>query len=72
MGRLDLTLFVVFGTISVLALLSAVLCFRKALRVANQKDGDIKMFLWAAGGMVFLIVSGMGAAYIFLPLLFRL
>jgi len=71
MGRLDLTLFIAFGTIAILALAGAVLCVRKALRVSNQKDGDIKMFLWAAGGMFFLIVSGMSAAYIVLPLLFR-
>lgn len=68
MAKLDLILFIAFGSISVIALVSAGLCFRKALRVANQKNGDLKMFLWAMGTLFGLMVSGMSAAYILLPI----
>ena len=44
MGKLDLTLFIVFGSLFLLSLGAAVLCFRKALKVSGEKDGDLKMF----------------------------
>ena len=69
MGSLDLVLFLVFGAVSILSLTASVLCFRRALRVANQKDGDLKMFLWASGTMFTLVIAGMSAAYILIPLL---
>jgi hypothetical protein len=69
-ASIDLVLTVIFGTISVLGLAGAVFCFIRALSVANKKDGDIKMFLWAVGTMACLIVAGMSAAYILLPILF--
>jgi hypothetical protein len=72
MAKIDLILLLAFGTIAVLMLLSAVLCFRKALAVANKKDGDIKMFLWAMATFICLIISGMSAAYILLPILLHL
>jgi hypothetical protein len=46
-----------------------VLCFRKALAVSGEKDGDLKMFFWAFGSMVGLIISGMSTAYILLPII---
>ncbi len=67
--NLDLILFIAFGLISTLALAAAVLCFRKALAVSGEKDGDLKMFFWAFGSMMGLIVSGMSAAYILLPII---
>lgn len=70
MAKLDLILSLVFGTISFIALWGAALCFRKALRVSGERDGDFKMFLWAVGTLFGLIVSGMSAAYILLPILF--
>ena len=69
--NLDLILSVTFGIISVLALAAAVWCFTKALKVSGTRDGDIKMFLWAMGSMIGLILSGMSAAYILLPILFH-
>jgi uncharacterized membrane protein YjfL (UPF0719 family) len=72
MARFDLILFSVFGSIAVLSLSGALLTFRKALRVSGERDGDLKMFLWAAGSMVCLIIAGMSAAYILLPILFHL
>lgn len=69
MASLDRILFIAFGTTSALFLTLSILCFRKALRVSGEKDGDLKMFLWAAGGMIGLIVSGMSTAYILLPII---
>jgi hypothetical protein len=66
---LDLTLSIAFGTISAGALGLAVWCFRKALKVSGTRDGDLKMFVWAMGTMIGLIVSGMSAAYILLPII---
>jgi hypothetical protein len=70
MAKLDLALTLIFGTISFLSLIAAVLCFRKALKVSGERDGDLKMFFWAVGSMIGLIVAGMGAAYILLPIFF--
>jgi len=69
MARLDLLLTIVFGTLSVLGLVVTVLCLRMALRVASEKDGDLKMFFWAVGSMMGLILAGVSSAYILLPIL---
>jgi len=69
MAKLDLVLMIVFGSTTVLGLLCAVLCFRKSLRVANEKDGDLKMFFWSIGTMFGLIVAGASAGYILLPMI---
>ncbi len=71
MPPLDFTLLVAFGTIAILFLALAVFCFLRALKVAGERDGDLKMFFWAVGGMTGLIISGMSAAYILLPILFH-
>jgi ABC-type multidrug transport system permease subunit len=69
MAKLDLVLAIVFGTIFCLALAGSILLFRNALKVSGQKDGDLKMFLWAAGSMICLMIAGMSAAYILIPIL---
>ena len=71
MARLDILLLVGFGSLALITFVAAIICFRKALAVANQKDGDIKMFLWAVATFVSLIVSGLSAAYILLPIIFH-
>ncbi len=71
MAKLDLALFIGFGTLAVLSFAFAVFCFVRALRVSGEKDGDLKMFLWAAGSMFGLITSGMSTAYFLLPILFH-
>jgi hypothetical protein len=71
MAKFDLILFSVFGSIAVLSISGALLTFRKALRVSGERDGDLKMFLWAAGSMLCLIIAGMSTAYILLPILFH-
>jgi hypothetical protein len=68
---LDLVLFIVFGTLSVVSFSAAIFCFRKALKVSGGPDGDLKMFLWAVGTMFGLIVSGLSTAYILIPILFH-
>ncbi len=69
MGKLDLALTLVFGSIALIALAGAILCFRKALKVAGEKNGDLKMFGWAVGTMLGLIVAGAAGGYILLPIL---
>ncbi|MBX2989996.1 MAG: hypothetical protein KF749_02385 [Bacteroidetes bacterium] len=71
MATLDITLSVLFGMLALIGLAVAAFCFRKALNVSGERDGDIKMFFWAVGSMAALIVSGMSAAYILLPILFH-
>jgi hypothetical protein len=70
MGSLDLILLGVFGGVALVTAVIAFFCLRKAFRVANQKDGDLKMFLWTAMAMVCMIVAGMSTAYILIPILF--
>ena len=72
MAKLDLILLVVFGTLTVLGLLSSLLCFRAAMRVAGRKDGEFRMLMWAVGGMLALILAGVSSAYILLPILMNL
>lgn len=69
MGNLDLALTLIFAPLAMGAFVFALFCFRKALKVSGQRDGDFKMFLWSAGSMVGLIVGGMMTAYILLPIL---
>jgi len=71
MAKLDLMLLVSFGIVAISATTGSVLAFRQALRVSAHRDGDLKMFFWAAGSMVCLIIAGMSAAYILLPILFH-
>lgn len=65
----DTVLLAVFGVISLATCAGAIWCLRKAMKVSGTRDGDFKMFLWAVGAIVGLIVSGMSAAYILLPIL---
>ena len=71
MGSLDRTLFIIFGSLVLLGLTGAILCFRMALRVAGDKDGDLKMFFWAMGTLFSLIVAGASAGYILIPIIFH-
>lgn len=68
MARLDLILTIVFGTLSLVGVACAILCLRMAFRVASEKDGDLKMFFWALGSLVGLILAGVSSAYILLPI----
>jgi hypothetical protein len=70
MAKLDLLLTLVFGTLALLGVAGAALSFRQAMHVAGEKNGDFKMFLWAVGSLIGLIVAGVSTAYILLPLFF--
>jgi len=70
-AKLDLILLIASSSVALLAGAGTVLTFRRALRVAGERDGDLKMFFWAAGSMVCLIIAGMSAAYILIPILFH-
>lgn len=70
MARLDLILTIVFSMLALLGLAGAVFAFRKAMSVAGTKNGDLKMFLWAVGSLIGLIVAGVSAAYILIPIFF--
>lgn len=72
MGSTDRLLLISFGLAAALFFGLAVFCFIRAFRVAGEKDGDLKMFFWTAGGMIGLIIAGMSAAYILIPILFHL
>ena len=69
LANLDTILGVSFGVLATLSLLGAILCFRKALAAASHKDGELKMFFWATGTLIGLIVSGLSSAYILLPII---
>jgi hypothetical protein len=70
MAKLDLILTIVFSTLTLLGLAGAAFSFRKAMKVAGEKNGDFKMFLWTVGSLIGLIVAGVSAAYILLPIFF--
>lgn len=65
----DRILLIAFGTLAAAGLAATVICLRKALKVSGERDGDFKMFLWAAGALCGMIVSGLSAGYILLPIL---
>lgn len=69
MAKLDLLLLVGIGIIALGGLVASILSFRQAMRVSGEKDGDVKMFLWAALSMIGLIVAGTSVAYILLPII---
>lgn len=70
MARLDLILLLAFGFITILALTAAIWCFRKALAHARHKNGELPMFFWTVGMFASLIISGLSAAYILIPIVF--
>lgn len=69
MAKLDLVLLLAFGGLTLLGLAGAFLSFRQAMRVSGEQDGDLKMFLWAVVSMIGLILAGVSAAYILLPII---
>jgi hypothetical protein len=71
MARLDLILSLVFGATSLLTLAASAFCMVRALKAAREKDGELRMFFWAVGSMAGLVVAGMSAAYILLPILWN-
>ncbi len=71
MAKLDLILTLIFSSLTLLGSFATYYCMRKALRVSGERDGDLKMFLWAVGSLIGLIIAGMSAAYFLLPIIFH-
>ena len=71
MARLDLILSLVFGAMSLITFAASAFCMVRALKAAREKDGELRMFFWAVGSMAALVVAGMSAAYILLPILWN-
>ncbi len=71
MARLDLILFWGFLTLTLAGLGWTWYAFYKAFKGTTPRtDPDgIKMFFWAVGGLVGLIIAGMSAAYILVPII---
>jgi hypothetical protein len=68
MATIDLALTIIFGFLSLLGLTGAALSFRMALKVAGERDGDLKMAFWTLGVLAGLIVAGMSGAYFLIPI----
>ncbi len=71
MAKLDLLLLLVFGSFAAIGLIAAGWCFYRAMKVAGGPEGDLKMFFWAVGSLVGLVIAGMSLAYILLPIIFH-
>jgi hypothetical protein len=68
---LDKLLIWIFTGLSLLSLAWSIFAFYRAMKAVDLKDEGFRMFLWAAGGLVGLVVAGMSAAYILLPIIFH-
>ncbi len=71
MAKLDLLLLLAFGSLAAIGTVTAVWCFYRAMKVAGGPEGDLKMFFWAVGSLVGLVIAGMSLAYSLLPILFH-
>jgi len=73
MAVLDKFLFYFFLFLSVAGLVWSVFAFYRAFKNADfKKDPEgLRMFLWSVGGLAGLIIAGMSAAYILLPIIFH-
>jgi hypothetical protein len=69
MAPLDFRLLLAVSIIALLSLTTGVLCIRRALHVAGEKDGDLKMFLWSFAALIAFVISGMSMAYVALPII---
>ncbi len=73
MAPLDRILFYFFLTLTIIGLSWSGFAFSRAFRYSNPRDDPdgVRMFMWAAGGLVGLILAGMSLAYILFPLIFH-
>lgn len=65
----DNILLIVFGTISGLGLIAAMVCLVFAVKSAKKPEGELKMALWSFGALAGLVLSGMSFAYFIIPIL---
>jgi len=73
MAKLDNILFWIFLFISIISLSFSAFSFYRAYKNADFKidPEGVRMFLWSLGGLAGLIIAGMSAAYILLPIIFH-
>lgn len=69
MAILDKILFWGFLMISTISLLWSSFAFYKSIKSAKYDDEGLRMFFWAVGGMLGLIIAGVGIAYFLLPII---
>jgi uncharacterized membrane protein YozB (DUF420 family) len=62
-------LLMVFGTLSAIGLIVAVVCLIFAVKNAKKPDGELKMAIWSFGALAGLVFSGMCFAYFIVPIL---
>lgn len=65
----DNILLIVFGTISGIGLIVAMVCLVFAVQSAKKSEGELKMALWSFGALAGLVLSGMSFAYFIIPIL---
>ena len=68
MKDMDFILTMVFGTLTLLALLFGLMSLYFALRNARKKDGELAMAFWAVGALAGLSFAGMALAYFLIPI----
>ncbi|MCX6133998.1 MAG: hypothetical protein NTU47_09325 [Ignavibacteriales bacterium] len=59
----------VFGTLTAIGLIVAVICLVFALKNARKPEGELKMAFWSFGALAGLVFSGMSFAYFIVPIL---
>jgi hypothetical protein len=69
MAVLDKILFWVFLIISIISLIWSFFAFYKSLKSAKYNDEGLRMFFWAAGGLIGLIIAGVAFAYFLIPII---
>ena len=62
-------LLMVFGTLSAIGLIVAVICLFFAVKNAKKPEGELKMAIWSFGALAGLVFSGMCFAYFIVPIL---
>ncbi|MBI5020587.1 MAG: hypothetical protein HZB59_04060 [Ignavibacteriales bacterium] len=73
MAKFDNILFWLFLSVIIISLSWSAFAFYRAFKNADyRKDPDgFKMFIWSVAGLAGLIIAGMSAAYILLPIIFH-
>lgn len=65
----DKILVIIFGTLTAIALVAAVVCLYFAVKSAKKPEGEIKMALWSFGALAGLVFAGMCFAYFLIPII---
>jgi hypothetical protein len=66
---LDKILFWGFLILSTISLIWSGFAFYKSLKSAKYNDEGLRMFFWAVGGLLGLIIAGVGIVYFLIPII---